>query len=112
MDMGLVDKEKKRLAPLLGAIAYVKGHSLCGASVIRAYHSRQVAPLMARVLPLYGMAPGVRLEGMALAQGLLHDSEIKQRIREALDEPDTVFPVEGHPAMWPHTGFIDLVRTS
>jgi hypothetical protein len=50
------EKKKKRLAPLLGAIAYLKGHSLCGAGVIGAYHWRRVAPLMARALPLYGMA--------------------------------------------------------
>jgi hypothetical protein len=35
-----MDKEKKRLAPLLGAIAHLKGHGLCGAGVIRASHSR------------------------------------------------------------------------
>jgi hypothetical protein len=58
------------------------------------------------------MAPGVWLEGMVLAQGSLHNSKIKQRIREALDEPDAVFPVEGHPAMQPNTGFINLVSTS
>jgi hypothetical protein len=33
---GPVEKEKKRLALLLGAIAYLKGHGLCGASVIGA----------------------------------------------------------------------------
>jgi hypothetical protein len=37
-----VDKEKKRLAPLLGTIAYLKGHGHCGAGVIGAYHSRRV----------------------------------------------------------------------
>lgn len=77
---GPVDKERKRLASLLGAIAYLNGHDLCGAGVIGAYHSRRVAPLMARELLLYGMAPGVRLEGTLLAQGLLQDSEIQQRI--------------------------------
>lgn len=29
-----------------------------------------------------------------------------------MDEPDTIFPIEGHPAIWPDTGFIDLVSTS
>jgi hypothetical protein len=62
-----VDKEKKRLAPLLGAIAYLKGHSLDDADVSGASHSRRVAPLMARALPLYGMALGMRLEGTVLA---------------------------------------------
>ena len=50
-------KEKKRMHDLLGAIVFLKTHGLCGASVIRGYHSRRVAPLMARVLPLYGMMP-------------------------------------------------------
>jgi hypothetical protein len=31
-----VDKERKRLVPLLGAIAYLKGHDLYGAGVIGA----------------------------------------------------------------------------
>jgi hypothetical protein len=107
---GLVDKKKKRLAPLLSAIAYLKGHGLCGTG--RAYHSRRVAPLMARALPMYGMAPHVWLEGLMLAQGLLWDSEIQQRIWEVLDEPNAMFLVEGHPAMRPDTGLIDLVSTS
>jgi hypothetical protein len=64
---GPVDKEKKRFAPLLGAITYVKVRGLCGAGVIGAYHSRRVVSLMVHVLPLFGMAPGVRLEGTALA---------------------------------------------
>jgi hypothetical protein len=109
---GPVDKEKKRLTPFLGAIAYLKGHGFCGACIIGAYHSRRVMSLMVRALSLYGMASGVRLEGMALAQGLLRDSEIQQRIREALDEPDAIFPIEGHPVIRPDTGFIDLVSTS
>jgi hypothetical protein len=71
-----VDKEKKRLALLLGTIMYLKGNSLGSAGVIRTYHSRRVATLMARALPLYGMVSGVWLEGTVLAQGLLRDSEI------------------------------------
>jgi hypothetical protein len=93
---GPVEK-KKRLAPLLGAIAYLKGPSLCDTGVIGVYHSRRVAPLMVCMLPLYEMVPGTWIEGMALAQGSLQDLEIQQHIREALDEPDAVFLVEGHP---------------
>jgi hypothetical protein len=62
-----VEKKKKSLALLLGAIAYLKGHSLYGVGVTGAYHSRRVAPLTARMLPLYGMAPGMQLEGTTLA---------------------------------------------
>jgi hypothetical protein len=69
-------------------------------------------PFEARALPVYGMAPGVQLECMVLAQGLLQNSEIQQCIQEALEEPDATFVVEGHPAMRPDTSFIDLVSTS
>jgi hypothetical protein len=106
-----VDKERKRLTLLLGTIVHLKGHGLYGTSVIRAYYSRWVALLMARVLQLYGMAPGVWLEGTVLAQDLLRDLEIQQRIREVLDEPDAVFLVEGQLAKRPDTDFIDLVST-
>ena len=42
---------------LLEAIAFLKTHSLHEASIIKEYHARRVAPLMACVLPLYGMTP-------------------------------------------------------
>jgi hypothetical protein len=87
---GPLDKEKKRLAPLMGAIAYLKGHGLCSAGIIGAYHSRWVAPLMELALLMYGMAPVMWLEGITFTQGLHHDSKIQQRIWEALDEPDAV----------------------
>jgi len=51
-------KEKKRMCDLLEAIAFLKTHSLRGAGVIGGYHARRMAPLMARVLLLYGMTPG------------------------------------------------------
>jgi hypothetical protein len=107
-----MDKEKKMLPPLLGAIAYLKGHSLYGASVSKAFHPRRVAPLMACALLLCGMVPGVQLEGTTLAQGPLYDLEIEQCIREALDKPEVVFPVKGHLAMRPDASFVDLVSTS
>jgi hypothetical protein len=47
------DKEKKRLCNHLNAIMLLKQHGLCGTSVIRAYHTRRVALLMARALLLY-----------------------------------------------------------
>jgi hypothetical protein len=62
-----VDKEKKRLTSLLSTIAHLKGHGLHGVGIIGAYYSRRVALLMARALPLFGMAARVQLEGMALA---------------------------------------------
>ena len=63
---------------------------------------------MARVLPLYRMMPGTQLVGTMLARGLLHDSEVAQRIKEATGEADVMFPIPGHPVMWPNVGFIDL----
>jgi len=59
-------KEKKRMHDLLKAIAFLKTHDLRGASVIREYHTRRMAPLMARVLPLYGMTLGMQLVGTTL----------------------------------------------
>ena len=31
-----------------------------------------------------------------------------QRIKEAMGEVDVVFPILGHPMMWPNVGFIEL----
>ena len=49
--------EKKRMCDLLEAITFLKTHSLHGRSIIGGYHARRVTPLMAHVLPLYGMTP-------------------------------------------------------
>ena len=92
----------------LDASAFLKSHDLCGASVIRAYHARRVAPLMARALPLYGMTPGAQLDGMVLAQGPLCDSEVTHRIKEATEESDAMFLILGHPVMRPDVGFVEL----
>ena len=43
-----------------------------------------------------------------LAQGLLHDSEVTQRVKKATGEADIVFLIPGHPVMWPDAGFIEL----
>ena len=43
------------MCDLLEAITFLKTHDLRRASVIGGYHVRRVAPLMARILPLYGM---------------------------------------------------------
>ena len=90
------------------AIAFLKTHGLYGAGVIRGYHVRRVEPLMARVLPLYGVMPGAQLIGTTLTQGLLHDSEGAQCIKEAMREANAVFPILGHPMMWLDMGFIEL----
>jgi hypothetical protein len=55
---GPPEKEKKRIHDHLTTITLLKQHGLHGTGVIRAYHARRVAPLMARALPLYEMTPG------------------------------------------------------
>jgi len=54
-------KEKKRMHDLLKSITFLKTHGLHRAGVIGGYHARRVAPLMTRVLPLYGMTLGAQL---------------------------------------------------
>ncbi|XP_066356955.1 uncharacterized protein [Miscanthus floridulus] len=94
-----LQKNKKRDSPDRG---------LRVVGVIGAYHTRRVALLMARVLPLYGMTPDAQLDRTALAQGPLHDNEVTQRIKETMDESDAVFSIQGHPAIWPDAGFVEL----
>ena len=69
---------------------------------------RRVAPLKVHALPLFRMMPVVELGGTVLAQGPLRNSEIVQRIKEATDESNAVFPILGHPVMRPESGFIEL----
>lgn len=64
---------------------------------------------MAHTLPLYRMTLGAQLDGTVLAREALHDSEIAQHIKEAMEESDATFLISGHPAMWPDAGFVDLV---
>ena len=62
---------------------------------------------MTRALPLYAMAPEALFDGTVLAEGTLPNSEIAQRIKEAMEPlwDDTgaalnfVYPVLGHPPM-------------
>ena len=46
---------------------------------------------MARALLLLGMMSVVELSGTVLAQGPLHNSEIVQGIKEAMDESNAMF---------------------
>jgi hypothetical protein len=102
-------EKEKRLHDLLDATTLLKHHDLCGTGVIRAYHARRVASLLACALPLYRMTPDVQLDGTMLAQGALYDSEVMQCIKEVMEESDIVFPTPGHPVMRPDMGFVDLV---
>ena len=77
----------------------------------------RVAPLMTRALLLYAMALEASSDGTTLVEGTLPNSEIAQRIKEAM-EPlrddagaalDFVYPVPGHPPMWSEPGFVVFV---
>jgi len=114
---GPIRKEQKRLGDLLKAIVTLKGHGLRGTGVIRAYHVRRLAPLMAHALPMYKMTSDSMPKGMVLVAGeALSVGEMAQRIKEAMEclaDPSVdlspVYPVPGHPAMWPDAGFVELV---
>ena len=73
--------------------------------------------MMTRALPAYVMVPEASFDGTALAEGMLPNSKIAQRIMEAM-EPlwdnvgaalDFVFLVPGHPPMRPEPGYVILV---
>jgi len=104
---GVPEKDKKRIRDHIAAIHILKENGLKGSGVIRAYHARRVAPLMMRALPLYAMAPEASFDGTVLAKGALPNSEITQRIKEAMEPSwdntgaplDFIYPVSGHPTM-------------
>ena len=114
---GVLVKEKKNINDLLATLQTLKDRGMKGSEIIGAYHTRRVAPLMARVLPLHQMVPGASFEGTVLVDETLPPSEVAQRIKEAI-EPlkdgagvilDFVYLVPGHPPMWPELGFVDFV---
>ena len=63
---GVLDKDKKKIKDHLAALQILKERGMKGSGIIGAYHTRRVAPLMSRALPLYLMAPGASPEGTAL----------------------------------------------
>ena len=72
---------------------------------------------MARALSLYAMAPKASFGGTTLAKGTLPNSEIMQRIKEAM-EPlwdsvgttlNFIYLMLGHPPMRPEPGCIVFV---
>ena len=73
---GISKKGKKKIWDHIAAIHILKENGLKALGVIGAYHARRVAPLMTRALPLYAMAPEASLNGTALAEGALPNSEI------------------------------------
>ena len=114
---GIQSKDKKHISDLLSALQALKDQGVKGTGIIGAYHARRVAPLMARVLPLHRMMPGMSLEGTVLVDKALPYSEVAQRIKEATEPMkdsvgrvlDIVYPVPGHPPMRPEPGFFEFV---
>jgi Putative gypsy type transposon len=114
---GVPTKDLRKIEPHLAAVKVLRERGLTAAGVVGAYHARRVAPLMARAFPLYGMVAGAPPEGTAMALGALPNSEIAQRIKEALEQvkdrsgavvvPE--YPVPRCPSMRPDLGFIDFV---
>jgi hypothetical protein len=94
-------------------IVLLKLHGLHGTGIIRAYHARRVAPLMARALSLYEMMPNAPLDGTMLTHEMLHDTKVAQRIKDAtmVDDLDFMFLISGHLTMRLDTGFFDLVSS-
>ena len=94
-----------------------KGEGHEGVGDHQPYHTWRVAPLMRRALPLDTMAPGASLDRTALTEGELSPSEVVQCIKKAM-EPlrddvsavlEFVYPVLGHPPMWPGPRYIVFV---
>ena len=104
---GVKAKGKKHLNGLLAALQTLKERGLKGSGIISTYHMRRVAPLMARMLPLYQMVPEASFEGMALVDEALPYSKVAQCIKEAMEPMkdstsavlDFVYLVLGHPPM-------------
>ena len=73
---------------------------------------------MMHVLPLYMMAPEASLDGTALAEGALPNSEIAQSIKEAMELSrddmgaplDFVYPVPGDPPMRLEPGHVIFIN--
>ena len=72
---------------------------------------------MTRMLPLYAMAPEASFDGTALVEGTLPNSKITQCIKEVMEPRwddtgvafDFIYPVLGHPPMWPELGYVVFV---
>ncbi|XP_039814432.1 uncharacterized protein LOC120677347 [Panicum virgatum] len=105
------EKKEERLADYIAAIHFLKRRGLTSRGVVGAYHSRRVAPIMARALALDEMVPDAAPEliaGAILALEPLSDSEIQQRITEAFPDPVPVYPDPNHPVMRLMEGFVPL----
>jgi hypothetical protein len=82
---GIPKKDSKNITDHLTTIKVLREAGVVGSDVIRVYHARRVASLMARALQMHRMVPVAWLEGTVLAKGPLADSEITRRLKEAMD---------------------------
>ena len=73
---GVLTKEKKHITDLLITLHTLKDWGVKGSGIIGAYHTRRVALLMARALPLHRMVPRVSFEGTVLVDEALPPSEV------------------------------------
>ena len=79
------EKDKMKIQDHITTIHILKENGLKGLGVISAYHTRMMAPLMTRALSLYVMAPEASFDETTLAEVTLPNSEITQRIKEAME---------------------------
>jgi hypothetical protein len=116
---GVPKREAKRIKDHVEAIKILKECGLNGASIIRAYHQRRVALLMARMLPLHRMVPGASLEGTVLTEAPIAFSEIAQHIKDMMYSQegsmgatlDYSFLVPGCPPMLLKPSFVEFVSS-
>jgi hypothetical protein len=112
-----IAEEQQRPGDLLRSIETLKGASLRGASVIKAYHVRRLAPLMEHKLWMWEMTPDSVLEGTVMvSEEAITPDEVEDRLKDTMDCPTgqavdlvIVYLVLGHPPMRPDVGFIKLV---
>ena len=74
---------------------------------------------MRHALPLHMMVPRASHDGMLLAERALSPSEVAQCIKEEMEPSrddvgavlDFMYPMPGHPPMWPKSGNIVFVSS-
>ena len=80
-DVGVPDKDKKKIQDHLTAIQILKERGMKGSGIIGTYHTWRVAPLMSHTLPLYLMAPKALPEGTMLTDEALPPPKWHSRSR-------------------------------
>ena len=94
------------MEPLFRAIVQLKAVGVTGVGATGAYHAHGVAPLMRRSLSLDAMVDGADLNGTVLRGGVPSNAVILARLRDVFVDPPGVYPIEGHPPMYPTPGSV------